>query len=281
MSNAPSPTRDDPTPPVKRRRGRQPRPSLLSELVKAAVARFALSVGQPKVIEPAGFRDFRGWLAHIANPSSSRYWAPLVQAVIQDCDGDVRVIHKIKPDLVREIVRAVVIPREGESSKLVSTNCGRQCARPSSGVTLMTILDRIFTNLRQWREFWSSRPISPASEYHHPLVKKYSSAPSSHYGLSSLPTKVLTRGSARTSNNSSFHRQPELLSIDEAPPEQRSRSTSSVLHGFGASMSEAWEGADQNIHSNKKRRAQASLPSFRELEDSLLPPVNLGKRGRT
>lgn len=264
---------------MKRRRGRQPRPSLLSERVKAAVAHFALAVGQPKVIEPAGFRDFRGWLADIGSPSSHPYWAPLVQAVVQDYNADIRNIHQIKPDLVREIVRAVVIPREGESSKLVSTNCGRQCARPSSGVTLMTILDRIFTNLRQWRDMHSAHPISSFSEYHHPVMHKNSSTPSSYRDPSSLPTKIPTRSSARTSNSSSLHRQSELLSAKETLSEQRSRSATSGPRRSYGSASEARQEAGKDTHSNS--RAGSSLPSFRELEDSLLPPVNLGKRGRT
>lgn len=134
------------SPPPKRRRGRQPRPSLLPAPLKRSVAAFAAAVGRPRVIEPAGFRDFRGWLAYISSPSAGTFWAPLVDAVYHECGGDAAKIHELKQDLVREIVKAVVIPRDGESSKLVSTNCGRQCARPKGGVTVMTILDRVLAS---------------------------------------------------------------------------------------------------------------------------------------
>lgn len=133
------------SPPPKRRRGRQPRPSLLPAPLKRSVATFAAAVGRPRVIEPAGFRDFRGWLAYISSPPARQYWAPLVDAVYRECGNDHAKVHELKQDLVREIVKAVVIPRDGESSKLVSTNCGRQCARPQGGMTVMTILDRVLT----------------------------------------------------------------------------------------------------------------------------------------
>lgn len=128
---------------MKRRRGRQPRPSMLSAAVKEAIREFASHVGQPRVIEPAGFRDFRGWLAFINSQPALPLWGPIIDSVRSEARGDSRIIDTLKADVVREIVKIVVVPRVGESSKLVSTNCGRQCARPTNGVTLMTILDRL------------------------------------------------------------------------------------------------------------------------------------------
>lgn len=52
------------------------------------------------------------------------------------------MIMGMKEDVVREIVKCVVVPRPDESAKLVSTNAGRQASRPRSGTTLMTLLDQ-------------------------------------------------------------------------------------------------------------------------------------------
>lgn len=147
----------------RRRRGRQPRPSLLTKRVIDAIEAFAAQVGQPRVIEPAGFRDFRGWLTFLNSRSARPLWAPIIQAALEearmsrgadedrsgDGDGMVVVDDGLKGDIVRAIVRVVVVPRHGESCKLVSTNCGRQCARPSNGaVTLMTVLDQLFDSFQ-------------------------------------------------------------------------------------------------------------------------------------
>ncbi|CAN8075186.1 unnamed protein product, partial [Agarophyton chilense] len=135
----------------------------LSSSVKTAVAQFALRVGQPRVIEPAGFRDFRGWLAFVGSRAAAAAWAPLVDAVLRDTRGDAAAIDALKTDLVREIVKRVVVPRPTESSKLVSTNCGRQCARPLNGVTLMTILDGVFHDVAEWRSFIDAMPSASSS----------------------------------------------------------------------------------------------------------------------
>lgn len=262
-------TPDDPTPPVKRRRGRQPRPSLLTDTVKTAVRTFALAVGRPKVIEPAGFRDFRGWLASISAPNADLHWLPLVEAVAQDCSNHSQTIDDIKPDLVREIVKAIVIPREGESSKLVSTNCGRQCARPSSGVTLMTILDTVFADLQPWRDM---RARLAAGNYLPPVTRR----DASHSRIDRTAHSNVG-GRAPPTSHSRYH--STLPPVNGLFPDNQHRSSSGSSHFLAGSSSHAAIPSrhDRNDHS---RGSQASLPSFSELEDSLKPPVNLRKRGR-
>lgn len=152
----------------KRRRGRQQRPSLLTESIRSSIQSFVRHVGQPRVIEPAGFRDFRGWLSFINSAGALPYWRPILRAVFEYSKHDSHVIHTLKPDIVRDIVRAVVIPRHGESVKLVSTNCGRQCSRPNpqnesninGGITLMTILDRLLQNTDCLRDDYAERHVA-------------------------------------------------------------------------------------------------------------------------
>lgn len=127
----------------KKRGGRQLRQVVLSPELKFSIRQFAQEVGMPRLMEPTGFRDFRGWLERVSGPTAANAWSKLVQAMIEETASDRYRIMFIKEEVVREIVRAIVVPRPGESAKLVSTNCGRQCARPRSGNTLMTILERI------------------------------------------------------------------------------------------------------------------------------------------
>lgn len=127
----------------KKRGGRQLRQVVLSPELKFSIRQFAAQVGMPRLMEPTGFRDFRGWLERVSGPSAADAWSSLVQSMMDETAGDAYRILFIKEEVVREIVRSIVVPRPGESAKLVSTNCGRQCARPRSGNTLMTILERI------------------------------------------------------------------------------------------------------------------------------------------
>lgn len=278
--------------PPRRRRGRQPRPSLLSSRVKAAVAAFALQVGQPRVIEPAGFRDFRGWLSFIGSPSATAAWAPLIDAVLRDTASDLRRIDAIKHDLVREIVKAVVIPRENESSKLVSTNCGRQCARPVNGVTLMTILDKMFDNVRQWKEIIPAvaNGQSPHPQMHYPRSAHGAAAAASpstdHYSASSAaqpkpvypPSSDVTQyttdaygggASTHTSNHSSS-------SLPRSQPTQHAcyQRWDTLTHEHTNSRS-LTQGSQEG-----RGRSSRPLPSFQELEDSLHSPSYHAKRAK-
>lgn len=127
----------------KKRGGRQLRQVVLSPDLKFSIRQFAGEVGTPKLMEPTGFRDFRGWLERVAGTLARGSWSKLVHAMMEETAGDRFRIMFIKEEVVRDIVRAIVVPKPGESAKLVSTNCGRQCARPRSGNTLMTILERV------------------------------------------------------------------------------------------------------------------------------------------
>lgn len=272
MSQLPPLREDDSTPPVKRRRGRQPRPSLLSSRIKNAVANFANQVGQPRVIEPAGFRDFRGWLAFIAGPAAAPAWGPLVHAVIQDTDSTARTINAIKPDLVREIVKAVVIPRDDESSKLVSTNCGRQCARPTNGVTLMIILDKVFENPRQWKDSIPSvTVVQPPQIRPNPLTYQHrpSTSPSSHI------SQPLTSSIGQPQNSSSLPSLYRLCNPSVSTHPMHIARSENLQH-----VSQTIPLHSQPLHISNKSESPAPLPSFRELEDSLQSPAYLGKRPR-
>lgn len=124
------------------RRGRQARPSQLSPAMHRAVRKFSRSVGAPNVVPPAGFRDFRGWLIRLNSRECRPIWDQLISSIGKDVSCDLEIIHSLKEDIVREIVKCVVIPRPDESAKLVSTNAGRQASRPRSGTTLMVVLDQ-------------------------------------------------------------------------------------------------------------------------------------------
>ncbi|PXF40882.1 hypothetical protein BWQ96_09404 [Gracilariopsis chorda] len=266
MSNS-----DHPIPPsTKRRRGRQPRPSSLSSSVKAAVLQFANQVGQPRVIEPAGFRDFRGWLAYVGSHSAATAWAPLVDAVLRDTNGHRSSIEALKEDLVREIVKKVVIPRHGESSKLVSTNCGRQCARPANGVTLMTILDSIFLDTGQWRSFIDSM-ASPQNTRSSSAAAAAVSTPSSslhHHSPVHAP-----------SSSSSHHAMLSSSSAFSAAPTSSHHSTPSSHHSSYHAYSHSHSHSSSSSRHSRSSQ-QPPLPSFQELEDSLRATSKRGKRAR-
>lgn len=127
---------------TKRRRGRQPRPCTLSGPARMAAATFAASVGSPRVVEPAGFRDFVGWLQRLQSPSTSDAWNRLLSSLLSEAGGDAATVQRIQSEVVREIIANVITIRAGESSKLISTNARRQSARPEHGTTLMKIFDR-------------------------------------------------------------------------------------------------------------------------------------------
>lgn len=131
-----------PNPPIaKKRRGRQPRPSLLTPALHSSIAALAETIGAPS-FQPGGFRDFTGWLDNI---SGSRYrpnWLSLCSVFLRESASvEDRELLQLRKDVVTEIVKSVVKRRPNESSKLVSTNARRQCAVPSSGTTVMKIFE--------------------------------------------------------------------------------------------------------------------------------------------
>lgn len=126
----------------RRRRGRQARPSQLSSKMRKACHRFSDAVGAPTVVAPAGFRDFRGWLALLGSRQCRGVWDELLASIAKEVNCDSTAVHALKEDIVREIIKCVVVPRPDESAKLVSTNAGRQASRPRSGTTLMVVLEQ-------------------------------------------------------------------------------------------------------------------------------------------
>lgn len=142
MSN-PNPSLADPrdSSVVKKRRGRQPRQSLVTPPLRDAIAKFASVVGAP-VLQPGGFRDFTGWLETISSPKFRPAWLQLSQAFLLESSSTHHDhIYQLKRDVVHEIINLVVKRKAHESSKLVSTNARRQSSIPPSGSTVMTIFE--------------------------------------------------------------------------------------------------------------------------------------------
>lgn len=220
---------------VKRRRGRQARPCQLSSSVRAAVRRFALAVGMPNVVEPAGFRDFRGWLTGLASEAAIPVWDQLIAVVAQDVGGDAEAVHALKEDLVREIVKCVVVPRPEESAKLVSTNAGRQCSRPRSGSTVMTILELQLARIGD--RFPSVNDVGSSSrstdENNRGASTSASRRRSRHTGVGSHDS--LGQASSRSSSRSDGQRLPPV----------------------------------SDIFTDRTPDSSTTLPSFRELEESI------------
>lgn len=133
-------------PPIgKKRRGRQPRQSLLTNNLRQAIARFTSVVGAP-IVQPGGFRDFNGWLTSLARPQYASAWHQLCDAFTSESrrfhSND---LYQLKRDVIHEIINLVVKRKPHESSKLVSTNARRQCTIPPTGNTVMTLLDSYLT----------------------------------------------------------------------------------------------------------------------------------------
>lgn len=135
---------------TKKRRGRQPRPSLVSPTLQHAISKFTSVVGGPK-IQPGGFRDYTGWLESIAKQSFQSDWTKLAISFLQECKSvEEKTIPQLKRDVVTEIVNMVVKKMPHESSKLVSTNARRQCvSTPASGTTVMAIFEVYLATVSQ------------------------------------------------------------------------------------------------------------------------------------
>lgn len=278
-SNSPPPPRSEPPPPLltsnitkKRRGGRQLRQVALSAELKFAIRQFAAEVGMPRLMEPTGFRDFRGWLERVSGPSAANAWSFLVQAMITEAAADPYRILIMKEEVVREIVRAIVVPRPGESAKLVSTNCGRQCARPRSGNTLMTILERILVDrgvvARYDLEAFMSERSTPQSY----VLRDYqlSASASSPRQAPPSPNRHSMSLDAITERADAAGPSDAIQHI--APP----FSTAPIrTHGASSAVSrDSYSSSNpQSPNSRRPRRTRSypdgRLPSFKELEDSL------------
>lgn len=126
---------------AKKKRGRQPRPSLLSTNLQQAISGFTTAVGSP-VYQPGGFRDITGWLESIADQSYQGAWTTLAGCFLQEsANVEERRLLQVKKDVVTEIMTNVVKRLPHECNKLVSTNARRQCKQPPSGHTVMTLFE--------------------------------------------------------------------------------------------------------------------------------------------
>lgn len=196
---------------TKRRRGRQPRPCTLSGPARAAAAAFATSVGAPRVVEPAGFRDFVGWLQRLQSPAAADAWSRLLTALLADANGDVASVQRSQADVVREIIGKVVTIRQGESTKLVSTNARRQSARPEHGTTLMKIFDRALaraTRSGQHTASASSQPVRPVLVHRPQLPASHRPSPAA--GFQPVHNHRSHSHRPRASISGGGRRQPQL-----------------------------------------------------------------------
>lgn len=168
MSNPPSSNQSDPRDQMitKKRRGRQPRPSLVTPNMHHAISKFTSAVGGP-IIQPGGFRDYTGWLESIAGSTFQSDWTKLSQSFILESHSvDKNSVPQFKRDVVTEIINMVVKKMPHESSKLVSTNARRQCvSSPSSGTTVMTIFEGYLKTVSesQGKDNQSKKPGGSAS----------------------------------------------------------------------------------------------------------------------
>lgn len=145
MRKTPSSSQSDSVgaPITKKRRGRQPRASLVSSNLHRAVTNFTALVGCP-IYQPGGFRDILGWVGSISDQRFDEAWANLSRCFIQESNSIAPdQIPQLKKDVVTEIMTLVVTKQPHECNKLVSTNARRQCKipAPGEGSTVMTLLE--------------------------------------------------------------------------------------------------------------------------------------------
>lgn len=229
-----------------RRSRPSPRASKLPPSMQSAVSTFTARVGPPRHVQPAGFRDFRGWLLRLNSRQSQYVWDELFSQVSLAAGGDVHAIHLHKADIVRSIIRTVVKPRADESSKLVSTNAGRQAGKPrGSGSTLMSVLDEQLVRWQRASHMASSPAMGPYS------------------GMFPSPGRTSSVPPSRTSRAPSLGR-------TSSPIGKRGRD-----YSYGPSRSASVASADrlpsvqQLLSGTPVSPSQGPLPSFQELDQSI------------
>lgn len=253
------------------RRGRQARASQLSQNMLLAVRKFCRSVGAPNVVPPAGFRDFRGWLIRLNSKECRPIWDELIGTLAKDVSCDISAMYSLTDDIVREIVKCVVVPRPDESAKLVSTNAGRQASRPRSGTTLMIVLEQQISRLQ------ARLPQ---------LVQDLSLRSNSSSSTSALmPVTRLHQHSSINSNDHNNNAEGGRLlqsSSSQAFPSYMYSNGDSLSSGtFGSSWSNRQRASPSPFQRNPIRlpsiqdllsdnqELSRPLPSFRELDASL------------
>ncbi|CAN8063915.1 unnamed protein product [Agarophyton chilense] len=127
---------------MKKRRGRQPRQSLVTANLHQSIVEFAHKIGAPSLY--ADFRDFTGWNQRISGAQYEPAWRQLAQEVLRAAqDMGIHRLSDLKRDVIFDIMPLVVKKKPHETDKLVSTNARRQLInnKPSKQPTLMTLLE--------------------------------------------------------------------------------------------------------------------------------------------
>lgn len=212
----------------KKRRGRQPRQSLLTSNLRNSIARFTAAVGCP-VLQPAGFRDFNGWLQVISQPSYKSAWHSLCRSFISESAKiSSRQIPTLKRDVIHEIINNVVKRKSHESAKLISTNARRQSTIPPSGHTVMTIFESYLATVSSPppADSYISSSVTPSRQekyhsqhsstqspvstiFHHPIYQSptlvFQNQPDSYFSKKShSPTPSPTHCSSRDASIASL-----------------------------------------------------------------------------
>lgn len=234
------PDHQETAPIIKKRRGRLPRQTLLTESLLQAVATFTSSVGAP-VLQPEGFRDISGWLDRLANVSNRPVWQALCfEFLTETRSTSLGLLVQMKRDVVQEIIRRVVKRKPHESSKLVSTNARRQCAIPPSGHSLMTIFE---TSLIEYSSLSSSQWTRPVGRGSHGGTANAPVHPCTQAGLHGQANEHKSGGqipTCRTHSHDSgrYSRSIESTSSKSSKPSSRSsRSTQSTAANSGGQVS--------------------------------------------
>lgn len=216
---------------MKKRRGRQPRASLLNANLEHAVTTFASRIGGP-IVQPGKFRDFSGWLNTINGSEYTSAWESLCKSFINERDNvDPEQLDQLKIDIVHDIINRVVKQQPHESPKLVKTNARRQSnSNPQSGHTVMSIfqsrLNQTMTAMNQQNHsvVISSAKAGPSNssnqnDSHSNKGKQHGSSQSSH---SRGPNHRVHGG------NSSMEISSLLNLPDDSHPPPNSRGNSSL-----------------------------------------------------
>lgn len=234
---------------IKKRRGRQPRQSLLTSSLRASITRFTSTVGAP-VLQPAGFRDFNGWLHTIAQPTYKNAWISLCHSfIIESTNVSTKNISTLKRDVIHEIINNVVKRKSHESIKLVSTNARRQSCIPPSGNTVMTIFESYLSTVSSSTIIPRSAPYSSHNNRHEKLNHSSGSS-DSPYGCYSP---------------SFIHPHQSNQSRHQSPSKSPSTSTNSASHNVSiASLS------SKSSKSSSKTSSKTSSDSPRVIASSTM-----------
>ncbi|KAI0565766.1 hypothetical protein FGB62_14g17 [Gracilaria domingensis] len=152
MSGPPSPNQphlSTNTSIMKKRRGRQPRQSLVSASLHQSIVEFAHKIGSPSLY--SDFRDFSGWNQRISGAQYEPAWRQLAQDVLRSAhDIGSNRLSELKRDVIFDIMPLVVKKKPHETDKLVSTNARRQLInnKTSRHPTLMTMLETHINQLK-------------------------------------------------------------------------------------------------------------------------------------